>query len=148
MTELKEFLEISQMFGKINDQDLTALSDAMEVDKFDGGHVFTRQGESSTALHLLLEGTVQLHKKNSLTGTENDPINLHIGDVFSQLALGHGISNDNTCIALGDVVTARLEKDTFATLKKAHPALEFSFQFILARQLARELQAINALSRA
>ena len=148
MNELKEFLKISQMFGKINDQDLTALSDAMEVDKFVNGHVFTRQGESSSALHLLLEGTVQLHKKNPLTGTDQDPINLHIGDIFSQLALGHGIANDNTCQALGDVVTARLEKDTFTSLKKAHPALDFSFQFILASQLARELQAINALSRA
>lgn len=147
MHELKEFLKVSQMFGKINDQDLTALSEAMDVDQYDSGHVFSRQGETCNALHLLLEGTVQIHKKNIITGTDNDPINLHVGDIFSQLALGSGIKNDNTCIALGDVVTARLEKETFAKLIKTNPAIEFSFQFILASQLARELQAINALSR-
>jgi CRP-like cAMP-binding protein len=147
MYDLNNFLSISRVFGELSTESIKALSSVMKVANFQHHHIFTRQGSTADALHLILDGCVELRAMDDLTDEELEPKVLHAGDIFGQLALGDNMPMEATAIGISKTLTASLNVEEFKKLKLQYPAINFSFLFILASQMARELQEINANSR-
>ena len=141
--DLQQVIRMSAHFGTFAPADIAALTDAMVVDDFTDGHVFATQGTPATALYLVLDGAVQLTRRDIVTGAGLDPAVLREGELFGAYAMLDAMPADATCSAIGPVRAAWLDQASWRALDARHPAVGFLFQFMLASKLARNLQSLN-----
>lgn len=141
--ELQQVIKMSASFGAFSAADIAALVGAMVEGEFADGHAFSTQGMPVDALYLVLDGAVEVTRRDIVNGIERDPIVLREGELFGVYALLDAMPADATCTAQGPVRAAWLDQAHWRDLDARHPALGFLFQFMLASKLARDLQSLN-----
>jgi len=142
---LVQFIKNSSAFGSFADDDLHALASAMEVREFPPGHALITQDMPGTALFMLIDGKVQVSKVNH----NGEHLNLKVlqsGEMFGLLSLLDNMSAAATCTAVGPVKVACITRDKYQSLDMECRSVGFTLRFVLASQLARDLQSFNRLA--
>ena len=141
--DLSEFLQTVPTFSDFSQTELDVLEHALRVDKFPVGHVFFKEGQKGHSLYILMEGEVHVSRKHKIGQGLDDLGALKTGDVFGLLSLIDDRPRYSTCRAVTPVTTASLPKTAFNLLFNSHLAIAEHFQYIVARQLVRELRRLD-----
>ena len=145
--DLKMFLKNLPGFEGFSGAHLEALAAAMKVQLFPKGHTFIWQGEQGQALYIIMDGAVLLSRTDELTGFKQER-ELRAGEVFGLLSLIDNLPAAATCTALEPVTAASLPRADFNELFDDAPPVGHHILYMVAIQLARDLQDRNMSLRA
>jgi CRP/FNR family cyclic AMP-dependent transcriptional regulator len=145
--DLKQFLK-QWAFDRFTPQAIEELSQVMSMSMYPTGHVFIAQGQQGEAMYLLVEGAVEVRRVDELSGEPQEGAELRGGELFGLLSLIDNMPASATCTAKGAVTAAALSREGFQKLFAAAPPIGHHLQYMVAVQLARDLQERNKALRA
>lgn len=145
--ELKFFLKNLPAFEEFNAAHLDVLASRLQVTEQENGHVFIRQGVQGDALYLLLDGAVTITRKDA-AGEEHEVRELCGGEMFGILSLVDDLPASASCTGHGKTRTAWLTREAFQQLFHEASPIGHHLQYMIAVQMARDLQEANKRSRA
>jgi CRP-like cAMP-binding protein len=150
MMQLKNFLKTLPTFALSNfsESDIDTLVKALYVEQYPGGHAFTYQDKQGQNLYLLIDGEVQVSRNDEITGKEQKIKIFHSGELFGLLSLLNNMPAAATCTAVGPVTVASLPRAAFNLLFQSAAPIAHHFQFLVANQLAHDIQDRNRSLRA
>lgn len=140
--DLKAFLKTMPGFENFQPAHLDTLAAMMPVRLYPKGHTFIWQGEQGQALYVIMEGAVTLSRTDELIGFKQDR-ELRAGEVFGLLSLIDNLPAAATCAALEPVTAASLPRVEFNELFDTAPPVGHHLLYMVAIQLARDLQDRN-----
>jgi len=140
--ELTFFLKNLPAFEDFKAEHLSVFASRLQVEEHEDGYVFIRQGEQGRALYLLLQGAVRITRHEG-DGEEHDVRELADGELFGILSLVHDIPSQASCTAKGAVKVAALDDDSFRQMFQEASPIGHRLQYMIAVQMARDLQEIN-----
>ncbi len=130
----------------LSDDDLNALLGAIQIDDYDDGHTFIREGAHGDTAFVLFSGEVSVtHTRDGKTVELN---RLERGSLFGLLALVDDEPRSATCRAAGPVRVGVLPQSAFVLLFNAHAPIAFALQRALAEQIAHDFRHLDVLLRA
>lgn len=141
--DIKQFLKTLPAFEQFKAADIDALAEKMIVSSHPAGHEFITQGEQGEALYLLVEGTIQSVHVDETTGMHQEARDLHAGEMFGLLSLVADMPAGWGAVAKEAVTVAELSWPDFKDLFRTAPPIAHHLQYMVAVQLARDLQARN-----
>jgi CRP/FNR family transcriptional regulator, cyclic AMP receptor protein len=144
--DVKAFLKLLPGFEGFTGSHLDALAAAMKVQLYPKGHTFIWQGEQGQALHMIMDGAVLLTRTDELTGFKQER-ELRAGEVFGLLSLIDNLPAAATCSVLEPVTAASLPRAEFNDLFDNAPPVGHHILYMVAIQLARDLQDRNTSLR-
>ena len=145
--DLKIFLRTLPGFEGFSPHDLDALAAVMQIRLYPKGHEFIAQGQQGQALFLVMDGAVSMTRVDELTGFRQQR-ELRGGEMFGLLSLIDNLPAAATCSALDGVSAASLPRVEFSELFDAAPKVGHHLLYMVAIQLARDLQERNTSLRA
>lgn len=135
---LKNYLHTLPGFQFLSDADVEHVAAAMRVDDYPDQHVFIFQDRLNHDLFLLLDGKVNVtHYGN--TGRYYTLKTLKPGEFFGVPSLSEGKPAVASCVASGRVRVASLPFSAYLLLYQPDSEIGCRFQFVIATQLARDL---------
>lgn len=146
--DLKFFLKNLPAFEEFSAAHLDILSSQLKVEQHDDGHVLIRQGTQGQALYLLLQGSVRITRRDPKDEVEHEVRELSDGEMFGMLSLIDNLPASATCTARGSVTTAALTRDAFQQLFHDASPIGHHLQYMVAVQMARDIQDENKRFRA
>ena len=144
--DLKSFLKSLPGFESFLAADLDALAASMQVRLYPKGHQFIAQGEQGQALYIVMNGAVLLTRVDELTGFKQER-ELRAGETFGLLSFIDNLPAAATCSAMEAVSAASLPRIEFNELFDAAPPVGHHLLYMVAIQLARDLQDRNTSLR-
>lgn len=135
-------LDANADFRSLSSEELAGVEAVMTAKAFPDGHVFVREGEPGDALFLIIEGEVIATRRDA-DGNSDVLARMGSGDLFGLLALIDEGPRAATCTAFGEVIAATLPRRRFLKLYHSQAPAAYTFQFMLARQLVRDVRAMN-----
>jgi CRP-like cAMP-binding protein len=145
---LRTFLTNLPSFSGFSPQEIATLEDALKVANYSEGHVFTQQGELAHAMYILIDGGVRVTQRDEIAGLSQEVKELHAGELFGLLSLISQLPAVTTCTATSEVSAAALSREDFDQLVHSAPQLGHHLHYMVAVQLARDLQNRNRSMRA
>jgi CRP-like cAMP-binding protein len=145
--DLRTFLKSLPGFEGFTGSHLDALAGVMKVQLYPKGHTFIWQGEQGQALYMIMDGAVLLSRSDELTGFKQER-ELRAGEVFGLLSLLDNLPAAATCSVLEPVTAASLPRAEFNDLFDDAPPVGHQLLYMVAIQLARDLQDRNMSLRA
>lgn len=146
--DLQHFLKTLPAFESFTAADIGVLSACMPVSSHPAGHVFITQGQQGEALYLLMAGTIQTTHVDEATGAPQEARDLHAGELFGLLSLIDKMPAGWSSVAKEAVTVAALSRENFSKLFQSAPPIAHHLQYMVAVQLARDLQERNKELRA
>jgi cAMP-dependent protein kinase regulator len=146
--ELTEFLQTTPTLAELSPRELAVLEKSLRVDRYPAGHTLIREGEKGQTFYILMEGEVQVSRLRPSGHGIEALETLGPGDVFGLMTLIDFQPRASSCRTLTPVTVASLPFSAFFLLNTSHQALAEHFQYILARQLVRDLRRVNEGLRA
>ncbi|MDH3671466.1 MAG: cyclic nucleotide-binding domain-containing protein [Gammaproteobacteria bacterium] len=144
---LPQLLQTAPMFVGSTQPETDALEKVMSVDDYADGHLFISEGEGGDALYVIMEGEVLISRKK-LAGVGFE---LHKkigpGEMFGLISLVDSGPCTASCRAVGSVKAASLQRSAFNLLFNIDASIAYQFQYLIARQLAHDVQMFNQLLR-
>ncbi len=141
--DIKQFLRTLPAFERFTGTYIDTLSGAMTLGQFEPGHNFIQQGQQGEAMYLLMDGAVEVSRVNEATGEAEEARELRAGELFGLLSLVDNLAAGATCSAKEHVTAAVLPRDAFHKLFSSAPPIGHHLQYMVAVQLARDLQERN-----
>ncbi len=140
---ITEFLVSCPLFDCFSQSELDALAQALMVERYPDGHIFMQEGQRGDALFLILDGKVSITRLNRHNREVEHLHTMTKGELFGLIALiDHG-KRTATCTAAGEVTAASLPVSAFELLYDSNAPIAYHFQYLIARQLAHDLRALN-----
>ena len=140
---VSEFLLANPLFDSFSRPEIDILEKAMSTSRYPDGHVFVKEGQKGDACYLVLEGEVTVTRESKVERGVEQVRTLGPGEMFGLIALiDHG-KRAATCKAVGEVTAASLPPAAFDLLFQSDAPIAHHFQYVIARQLARDLRAYN-----
>jgi CRP/FNR family cyclic AMP-dependent transcriptional regulator len=144
--DLKPFLHALPAFERFSDRQLDALVANLHVEEFSTGGQLITQGKPGKAMYILLSGAVRSERYEAME-SDTEPVEIRDGEVFGLLSLADNIPSPETCTAESFITVAALAPQNYHSLFLLAPNLARQLQYMVAVQLARELQIKNKLLR-
>ncbi len=141
--ELKTFLHALPAFERFSDRQLDVLVANLQIEEFAAGGQLITQEEQGRAMYILLSGAVRSSRVDSVGDTDMEPVDVRDGEVFGLLSLVENMPAPESCIAVGAVSVAALTPVRYHSLFLLAPGMARQLQYMVAVQLARELQIKN-----
>ncbi|HUJ26866.1 MAG TPA: cyclic nucleotide-binding domain-containing protein [Myxococcales bacterium] len=144
---LRTFLTNLPSFSGFSPEEIATLEGVLRVANYPEGHAFTHQGELSDAMYILLDGSVRVTEEDEIAGLSREVKELHAGELFGLLSLISHLPAVTTCTATSQVSAAALPREDFDRLVHDAPQLGHHLHYMVAVQLARDLQNRNRSMR-
>lgn len=146
--DLKFFLKNLPAFEEFMAPHIDILASHLQIEECDDGHVFITQGQQGKALYMLMQGSVRITRHDAKDGEEYEVRELSDGEMFGILSLIDNLPATATCTAKGRVTTASLTRDAFQRLFQDASPIGHHLQYMIAVQMARDMQEGNKRFRA
>lgn len=146
--DLKIFLKNLPAFEEFIAPHLDILASHLMVENFPDGATLITQGVQGNALHMVLQGSVRIMRHDVTGGEEFEVRELNGGEMFGMLSLIDDLPASATCIAKGALQTAALTRDAFQQLFNNASPVGRHLQYMVAVQMARDIQEENRRFRA
>lgn len=143
---LRNFLRTLPGFRFLSGANIDHVAAAMQVADYPDHHVFIYQDKQAKALHLVLEGQVNVCHYGS-SGRYHTLKTLQPGEFFGLLSMSDGKPSVASCAAVGPVKVASLPLSAFLLLNQPGSEIGCGFQYVMAAQLARDLRDRHAMLR-
>lgn len=141
--DVSEILLSNPLFESFSTAEIETLARAMVTSRYPDGHVFVSEGRRGDACYLILDGEVSVTRTSTSERGKEQVRTMGAGELFGLIALiDHG-KRAATCTAVGEVTAASLPTNAFDLLFQSNAPIAYHFQYVIARQLARDLRAYN-----
>ena len=140
--DFKAFLRTLPGFEGFKPSHFDAFTSLLQVRMYPKGNIFISQGVQGQALFMIMDGAVLLSRTDELTGFRQER-ELRAGEVFGLLSLLDNLPAAANCTALESVTAASLPRAEFNELFDAAPPVGHHILYMVAIQLARDLQERN-----
>ncbi len=137
--QLKNYLRSQPGFQFMSDADVEHVAAAMRVDGYPSQHVFIYQDKLNKELFLLLEGHIRV-SHYSRGGRHYSLKTVEPGEFFGLPSISEGKPAIASCTADGPVKVASMPYSAYLLLYQPGSEVGCHFQFVIAHQLARDLQ--------
>lgn len=148
MTVSPGWLGAFPAFASLNEADRALLERVIVVTTTPKGHVFVRDGDHASgvtaAMYFLIDGQVSV-AANAPAGGFGVKRTLGPGHAFGMIALVADVPRTATCTAITPVTYGSLDRLVFGQLFRKNIGLHARFQLAIARALAADIRALNAL---
>jgi len=141
--ELKAFLKTLPAFEGFSEAYVNVLADSFSVGSYETGHTFITQGNEGEALYLIINGGVRVNHRDEISGRDQEIKELRSGEMFGLLSLLTDMPAAATCTAVEPVTAAALPRSAFGNLAQSAPPISNHLLYMVAVQLARDLQDRN-----
>lgn len=131
------------VFSGMDAGELTVIKSALSRRHYQNGDVIFAEGDESKELYIVAMGAASA--RMSLPGTDRQArlITFSPGTVFGELALLDQEARSATLVADRDLVCYVLDRESFDTLTRQHPAIAIKLLTNLGRELASHLRRAN-----
>ncbi len=117
----------------------------MSVDDYTDGHLFISEGEDGDAMYVIIEGEVLISRKKAAGVGFELHKKIGPGEMFGVISLIDSGPRSASCRAVGPVKAASLQRSAFELLFNIEAPIAHRFQYLIARQLAHDVQIFNKL---
>jgi CRP/FNR family cyclic AMP-dependent transcriptional regulator len=139
---MKKLMQIP-IFRGLSEEEAASIIELAEEASCKKGDTLFKEGEEGDALYVVLEGSVQVLKKDR-TGTNQELAKMGDGSVLGEMSLVAGSANRSaTALALTDVKLVRVSSERFSKLLKANTVGALKVVHNLAQVLSRRLQLMD-----
>lgn len=145
--DIKTFLKGLPAFARFQDRHIDVLVSNLELRDFAAGQVLVKQGEQGPAAYILVNASVHVSRRDPIKDADEDIGEARDGEVIGLLSLVDNMPAPETCTANGSVLLAALTPERFHALFLLAPPIGHQLQYMVAVQLARDLQEKNKLLR-
>jgi CRP-like cAMP-binding protein len=143
MNELRTFLHGLPAFERFPARQLDVLLNNLRLEDYEAGHRLIVQDQQGPALYVIVAGTVEVTRRNAAGELEQEAREARDGEVVGLLSLVDNMPSPETCTARSRVTAAVLTPERFHSLFLLAPAIAHQLQYMVAVQLARDLQEKN-----
>ncbi len=147
MNDLRTFLHGLPAFERFNERQLDNLITQLRLKDFEPGHRIVVQDNQGPALYIIVSGTVEVTRHETIGGEEQEANDARDGEVIGLLSLVSNMPSPETCTAKTKVVAAELTPERYHALYLLAPTVGHQLQYMVAVQLARDLQEKNKALR-
>lgn len=141
------WLRSREMFQHFTDAEFASLEKALTIGTFADGAIIRRCGDvvrtEDMAILLILEGEILV----STEAVEKSQVavsrSLKAGEIMSVVSFVNGGRYSADSMAKGEVVVASLHRTEYEKLRTSDTPLAVAIQYMIARQLARDLRLCN-----
>jgi CRP-like cAMP-binding protein len=130
-------------FYDVMGEDLDKLAKILNQKSFKSDQVVFNEGDEQTGMFFILEGEVQILKKN-LRGKQEVLTSLCAPQIFGEMALIDRGRRSATVIAQSDLVTAELTRENFEYFMAQEPELAVHIIRKIAHTLSLRLRKVSA----
>lgn len=145
--ELRTVLSELALVAGFNEAEIDALMQTLWEEQYPDGHVFVREGQTASksdyAMHIILDGKVLVTVQRPGEAGIGVVRLMEEGDIFGLAGLVDHGPRSATCRSAGPVRTASLSRSAFELLYGSDTPLGAHFQYVVARQLAKDLRMVN-----
>jgi ATP-binding cassette subfamily B protein len=106
------------ILAQLDDQLLREIEPHFATERFPDGRVIVHEGDPGNRFYIIVRGTVQVLKGSKRIATLQD------GDYFGEIALLNDSPRTATVQAIKQCICISLNRQTFFTLLKSHPAVK------------------------
>lgn len=145
--DIKAFLKGLPAFERFQDRHLDVLVSNLELRDFDSGQVLVKEGEQGPAAYILMNASIHVSHFNPIVNVHEDIGEARDGEVIGLLSLVDNMPASVTCTANGPALVAALTPERFNAMFLLAPPIGHQLQYMIAVQLARDLQEKNKLLR-
>eukprot|EP01104_Vermistella_antarctica_P012588 TRINITY_DN3678_c0_g1_i1.p1 TRINITY_DN3678_c0_g1~~TRINITY_DN3678_c0_g1_i1.p1 ORF type:complete len:1033 (+),score=246.66 TRINITY_DN3678_c0_g1_i1:239-3337(+) len=140
-TYTRDSLGKSFLFSHLRDEQVEAISSIMEVPQyFKAGDSIIQQGDHSTSMYLIRDGSVRLEKTDTVGSYEF--LRLEEGGSFGELSLITGIPRTASAVAHTDVTLFELTRERFSRLLRRYQNIRFHVMSVVDRRM-RETKLVD-----
>lgn len=143
MNDLRTFLHGLPAFERFPEKQLDVLLTVLRLEDYPPAHQLVTQGKQGPAAYIIISGAVEITRRNSTGELEQDEREARDGEVVGLLSLIDNMPSAETCTAKSPVTAAALTPERFNTLYLLAPKVAHQLQYMVAVQLARDLQEKN-----
>jgi CRP-like cAMP-binding protein len=144
--EFRNFLSSLPAFDGLPAAELDILVPMMRTEAHIQGYTFFAQGNPIDTLYVLLEGSVRVSRHDD-AGQAVDAQELSGGEFFGLLGLVDDLQATTTVITTSPVSVACIDRGAYRSLFSSDPSVALRLEYMVAVELARELQYRNRLLR-
>jgi CRP-like cAMP-binding protein len=131
------------IFRGLSEQEAASIIEMGEETSIKKGERLFKEGEAGDALYVVLEGSVQVLKKDR-AGTEQELAKMGDGSVLGEMSLVAGSANRSaSALALSDLNLLRMSSQRFSKLLAANSVAALKVVHNLAQVLSRRLQLMD-----
>lgn len=135
-------LESLSYFEEMSSSEVDIIAGSMRADAWTEDTAILLQGEQGGGVYFLLEGSVRVEHR--LEGGQIIQVGLlHPGAVFGLLGVMEATPRAASCVAVGVVRCAVMERGDFVDLIKGAAPLSLRFQLAILRYMARDIRSTN-----
>ena len=140
--DLQQFLNTLPAFQNFTPTYVGVLAGFMQVGQFPAGKTFIEQGQQGEAMFLLMDGAVEVKRIDDVD-SHVEVRELRAGELFGLLSLIGNMPASATCFAREPAIVAALPREAFQRLFDTAAPIGHHLQYMVAVQLARDLQERN-----
>jgi CRP/FNR family cyclic AMP-dependent transcriptional regulator len=140
--ELQQFLNTLPAFQNFTPSYVGVLAGLMQIGQFPAGKTFIEQGQQGEAMYLLMDGAVEVKRIDDVD-SHVEVRELRAGELFGLLSLIGDMPASATCTAKEPATVAALPREAFQRLFDTAAPVGHHLQYMVAVQLARDLQERN-----
>jgi CRP-like cAMP-binding protein len=144
--DLQQFLKTLPAFQSFTPAYVGVLAGLMQVGQFPAGRTFIEQGQQGEAMFLLMDGAVEVKRVDDMDA-HVEIRELRAGELFGLLSLIDDMPAGATCVAKEPATVAALPREAFQRLFDTAAPVGHHLQYMVAVQLARDLQERNKALR-
>ena len=143
MNDLRTFLHGLPAFERFPDKQLDLLLNHLRLEAYEANQTLVTQGNQGPALYIIISGTVDVTRRDDTGELEQEAREARDGEVVGLLSLVDNMPSPETCTAKTRVTAAVLTPERFNALFLMAPTIAHQLQYMVAVQLARDLQEKN-----
>lgn len=143
MTDVAKLILMSSLGGELSEDDAGVLSGIMTPSELKDGEFLIIQGTSDDALHVLLEGKLEVVKRTGGGDVEGLAV-LREGDLAGELSFIDGHEHTVGLRALCQCHVLSLTRDDFEKIIDDNPQLVYKVMRAIARSTHRIIHRMNS----
>lgn len=147
MNDLHIFLHGLPAFERFSGRPLDMFIHNLRLVDFAPGQQIIAQGEKGPAMYIIIEGMVEITRRAGFGVPEMEARDARDGEVIGLLSLVNDMPAPEICTAKTKVFAAELTPERYQALFLQAPSVAHQLQYMVAVQLARELQEKNKALR-
>lgn len=140
MNDLRVFLHGLPAFERFEGKPLDILVSKLRLQDFAPGTQIIVQGIQGPAMYIVIEGTVEITRKETIGSGEQESHDARNGEVIGLLSLVSNMPSPETCTAKTQVFAAELTPERYQEIFLQAPTVAHQLQYMVAVQLSHELQ--------
>ncbi|MCX7192772.1 MAG: mechanosensitive ion channel family protein [Proteobacteria bacterium] len=125
-----------ELFAQMTDEELSAMAERLKYAQFAKGNIISRQGAVAHWLYIIINGDAEVYLETP-NGERRSVNILSKGSFFGEMGMMTGAPRSASVIARTDVECYRLDKEAFAGIMQARPALAEEITHILVERRAQ-----------